>query len=109
MYYEVRWDFAADGRLSDLVRCMDETVVPLHVEMGVEVVATFVDHAGGAYVWLRRFAGDVEKEEALSRVHGDGRWQTDVLPSLRPLLSSQPATTVRLEPTPRSPLATDSC
>jgi hypothetical protein len=41
MFYEIRTEHARPGRGPELARYMDETVIPLHQEMGMHVVGAF--------------------------------------------------------------------
>jgi hypothetical protein len=103
MFYEIRTERARAGRGTEMARYMDETVIPLHQDMGMHVVGAFtVADDEDAFVWIRRFEDDADRERVLAAVHGDSRCATvaDTLSAL----SGGTASTVRLEPAPRSGL-----
>ncbi|GHB91083.1 MULTISPECIES: NIPSNAP family protein [Streptomyces] len=103
MFYEIRTERARAGHGAELARYMDETVVPLHQEMGMHVVGVFtVADDEDAFVWIRRFEDAADQERVLAAVHGDPRCTT-VVDTLS-ALSGGPASMVRLEPAPRSAL-----
>ncbi|MFF3485470.1 NIPSNAP family protein [Streptomyces sp. NPDC002701] len=103
MFYEIRTERARPGHGTELARYMDETVIPLHQEMGMRVVGAFTAADDeDAFVWIRRFEDAADRERVLAAVHGHPG-----CPSLvddLSALSDGPASTVRLEPTPRSGL-----
>ncbi len=103
MFYEIRTERARVGRGTELARYMDETVVPLHQERGMRVVGAFtVADDEDAFVWIRRFEDAADRERVLAAVHGDPRCAA-VVDTLS-ALSGGTASTVRLEPAPRSGL-----
>jgi hypothetical protein len=104
MFYELRRETAVPGKGKELARCMDTEVIPLHQSNGMTVVASFIDaDDADAFIWIRRFGGDEEREAIVERVHADSRWGSTVGPAVLPLLAAE-AATVRLLPTPGSAL-----
>ncbi|MGW3991935.1 NIPSNAP family protein [Amycolatopsis sp. NPDC004772] len=98
MFYEIRTEHARPGRGRELARYLDETVIPLHRERGMEVVGSFtVAGDEDAVVWIRRFAGDADRERILDAVHRDPRCAA--LAETVAALTGEPASTVRLVPT----------
>ncbi len=103
MFYEIRTEHARAGRGTELARYMDETVIPLHQEMGMHVVGAFtVVGDEDAFVWIRRFEDAADREHVLDAVHHDPRCagMIDTVSALVGRIES----TVRLEPTPGSGL-----
>ncbi|WP_220126851.1 hypothetical protein [Actinomadura madurae] len=84
---------------------MDEQVIPLHEASGMVVAGAFTD-AGDedAFVWIRRFSSDAEREEIVERVHRDPLFESAIRPRLGELMAGE-AVTVRLAPTAHSRLA----
>ena len=102
MYYEIRFERAKPGRGSDLARWMDEIVIPIHAEAGMEVVGSFVDRDDEErFVWIRRFASDEERERVVDAAHAHPRFATDIEPAASELFDGE-AETTRLIPTPGS-------
>jgi hypothetical protein len=99
MYYEIRRERAKSGRGPDLVRWMDEVVIPIHAEAGMDVVGSFVDRDDEeAFIWIRRFASDDERERVVEAAHDHPRFATDIEPAVGELLDGE-AETTRLIPT----------
>lgn len=74
MFYEIRTEHARPGRGAELAGYMDETVIPLHQELGMHVVGAFtVIGDEDAFVWIRRFEDATDRERVLKAVHGDPR------------------------------------
>lgn len=58
----------------ELAQYMDETVIPLHQEMGMIVVGSFtVVDDEDSFVWIRRFEDTADRERVLEAVHGHPR------------------------------------
>jgi hypothetical protein len=100
MYYEIRRERAKPGRGADLARWMDEVVIPVHLEAGMDVVGSFVDRNDEEeFVWIRRFADDEERERTVEAAHAHPRFATDIEPAASELFDRE-AETTRLIPTP---------
>jgi hypothetical protein len=103
MFYEIRTEHARPGRGAELARYLDETVIPLHQELGMRVVGSFtVDGDEDAVVWIRRFEDDADRRRTLDAVHQDPRCAP--LVATVSALTSDPAATIRLVPTAGSAL-----
>jgi hypothetical protein len=103
MFYEIRTEHARAGRGAELARYMDETVVPLHQEMGMHVVGTFtVLGDEDAFVWIRRFEDAADRDHVLDAVHRDPRC-AGMIDAVSALVDRSESV-VRLEPTPGSGL-----
>jgi hypothetical protein len=104
MYYEIRRERAKPGRGPDLVRWMDEVVIPIHIEAGMDVVGSFVDRDDeDGFVWIRRFASDEERERVVEAAHNHPRFATDIAPAASELFDGE-AETMRLIPTRIDPV-----
>ena len=98
MYYEIRFERATPGRGSDLARWMDEIVIPIHAEVGMDVVASFLDRDDpDRFVWIRRFASDEERERIVDAAHDHPRFATEIEPVANELFADE-AETTRLIP-----------
>jgi hypothetical protein len=103
MFYEIRTEHARPGRGPELARYMDETVIPLHQEMGMHVVGAFtVIGDEDAFVWVRRFEDASDRDRVLDAVHRDSRCAS-VIETVSALVG-RAESAVRLEPTPGSGL-----
>lgn len=103
MFYEIRTEHARAGRGAELAGYMDETVIPLHREMGMHVVGSFtVAGDEDAFVWIRRFEDAADRERILDAVHRHPR--CPAVADTVSALTGETASTVRLEPTAGSRL-----
>jgi hypothetical protein len=103
MFYEIRTEHARAGRGAELARYMDDTVIPLHQEMGMHVVGAFtVIGDEDAFVWIRRFEDAADRERVLDAVHRHPRCAG--LSETVSALVDRAESTVRVEPTPASRL-----
>lgn len=104
MFYEIRREKAVPGRGKDLARWMDEWVIPVHEACGMSVVGAFTDTDDDeAFVWIRRFQDEKQRETVIARVHQDPVFRAEIRPRLGDFLAGV-AVTVRLVPTVRSKL-----
>ncbi|MEV5897503.1 NIPSNAP family protein [Nonomuraea fuscirosea] len=103
MFYEIRTEHARPGRGAELASYMDETVIPLHQELGMHVVGAFtVVGDEDAFVWIRRFEDTADRERVLKAVHGDPRC-AGVAETVAELTDGTESM-IRLEPAPGSAL-----
>lgn len=103
MFYEIRTEYARPGRGAELASYMDETVIPLHREMGMNVMGAFtVIGDEDTFVWIRRFEDAADRERILDAVHQHPRCAAVV--DTFSALVGRTESTVRLEPTPGSEL-----
>jgi hypothetical protein len=103
MFYEIRTEYARPGCGAGLAGYMDETVIPLHRELGMTVVGAFtVIDDEDTFVWIRRFEDPADRERILDAVHQDPRCAAVV--DTFSALVGRTESTVRLAPTPGSDL-----
>lgn len=105
MWFEIRRETAHPGRGAELARWMEEQVIPLHQAGGMIVVGSFLDpDDADAFVWIRRFQDDHERQTVVERVHQDPEFESAVGARARELLAGEGVTT-RLVPTAGSALS----
>jgi hypothetical protein len=103
MFYEIRTEHARPGLGTELAHYMDQEVIPLHQEMGMNVVGAFtMTGDDDTFVWIRRFENAADREHILDAVHQHPRCAAMV--DTVSALSDGNESTVRLEPTPGSRL-----
>ncbi|MEV4320289.1 NIPSNAP family protein [Actinocrispum sp. NPDC049592] len=103
MFYEIRTEHARTGRGPELARYMDETVIPLHQEMGMQVVGSFiVIGEEDSFVWIRRFEDTADRERVLNAVHQHPG--CTAMANVVSALTGENESTIRLEPTAGSML-----
>jgi NIPSNAP len=105
MQYELRQYWAKPGRRAELVRMMDHDILPFQVSCGVDVVASFVAaEDSDAYVWIRRWSSDEQRERVIAAVYDSTRWTDELMPAVRALISRERTIVTMLDPTAGSPL-----
>jgi hypothetical protein len=103
MFYEIRTEYARPGCGTGLASYMDETVIPLHRELGMTVVGAFtVIGDEDSFVWIRRFEDATDRERVVDAVHQHPRFAAVV--DTFSALVGRTESTVRLEPTSGSEL-----
>ena len=103
MFYEIRTEYARPGCGTGLATYMDETVIPLHREVGMTVVGAFtVVGDEDTFVWIRRFTDAADRELVVAAVHRDPRFAA--VADTFAALVGRTASTVHLTPTPGSEL-----
>jgi hypothetical protein len=103
MFYEIRTEHARSGHGAELARYLDETVIPLHRERGMDVVGSFtVLGDEDTFVWIRRFEDAADRERVLAAIHQDPRCAP--MAETVAALTSGTAATLRLAPTAGSVL-----
>jgi exosome complex RNA-binding protein Csl4 len=104
VFYEIRRETAVPGRGKELARWMDEQIIPVHEANGMVVVGAFIDTEDeDAFVWIRKFRDEEQREEVVARVHQDPVFESEIRPRLERIRAGD-AVTVRLAPTASSKL-----
>ena len=104
-FYEIRRYRAHPGRRADLVRVMEDQVLPFMTEKGMDVTASFIDEQDpDAYVWIRRFAHEQDRVARCAAVYEHPRWSAEIGPAVLALMDASAAVVTRAVPTSASPL-----
>jgi quinol monooxygenase YgiN len=105
MLYELRQYWAKPGRRDELVELMEQRILPMQIAGGVDLVASFVSADDpDAYVWIRRWEDDEQRERISASVYGSSEWTDELLPRVRELMQRDRTTVTLLTPTQISPL-----
>lgn len=74
--YELRQYRTFPGRRDDLVRLMEEEVIPFQRQCGIDVVGTFIAADDpDLYVWIRRFNDFESRDRITKAIYGSDRWK----------------------------------
>lgn len=105
MFYEIRRYQIRPGRRDEWVRFMEDVVIPFQQSKGMAVTASFIDEEDDdAYVWIRRFEDEAQREALYAAVYDSDGWKNDVGPAVHELLIAEKTVVTRVVPTPASPL-----
>jgi hypothetical protein len=106
MLFELRQYRVRPGCRDELVRLMEEVVIPFQVSKGMVVVGSFVAvEDPELYVWIRRFHDEEERQRLYTAVYESQRWKEEIAPLIGPLLDRERMVVTQLRPTPRSVIA----
>ena len=102
-FYELRQYKVRPGKMDEWVKIMAEEIIPFQVSKGMVVVGSFTaDEDPDAYVWIRRFENDLERERLYAAVYESDHWKTEIAPRISEMLDRPKIVVTRLSPTPRS-------
>lgn len=100
MFFELRQYGAKPGMRDELVKVVEEDVIPYQVSKGMVVVGSCVsleDEAG--YVWIRRFEGDEDKARLYKAVYESDHWKQVIAPKVGASLDREAIKVTRIAPT----------
>jgi hypothetical protein len=105
MLFELRQYTATPGNRDSLVKMMEEEVIPMQTAAGMVILGSFIgEEDANAYVWIRRFRDEKERERLYEAVYQSAKWKEDIGPRIMPLLDRETIKVTRLLATPRSPI-----
>lgn len=103
MLFELRQYTTHPGRRAEWVDFMEEVIIPFQVSKGMVIVGSFIgEEDDDAYVWLRRFDDEAQREQLYAAVYESPEWTDDIAPRAGELLKREEIRVTRLVPTPRS-------
>ena len=103
MLYELRQYWTQPGRRDDWVSFMEEVIIPFQVSKGMVIVGSFVQEDDPeAYVWLRRFDDEEQREALYEAVYQSDEWVGSIAPSIPDMLKREEIKVTRLVPTGKS-------
>lgn len=103
MFFELRQYGAKPGKRDDLVKLMEEIVIPFQTSKGMTIVGSFVSlEDETSYVWIRRFDSDDEKTRLYKDVYESDHWKQVIAPQVGETLDRETIKVTRVTPTPVS-------
>jgi NIPSNAP len=104
-FYELRQYHVRPGRMDEWVRIMEEEIIPFQVSKGMVICGSFRGETDeSAYVWIRRFDSEAQREAQYKAVYETDHWKTKIAPRVPECLDREKMVITRLMPTPRSPV-----
>lgn len=105
MFYEFRRYQARPGQRDELVKYMEETVIPFQISEGMDVTGSFVDEKDpDIYIWIRRFEHEQQREELYAKVYQSDEWKNQMMAVIDNLFIREKIAVTRMVPTPTSAL-----
>ena len=105
MLFELRQYQALPGKRDELVKIMEEDVIPFQVGHGMVIVGSFTgEENDNLYVWIRRFDDEAQRETQYEAVYQSDFWRNEVSPKIGEVLDRESISVTRMNPTPLSVL-----
>jgi hypothetical protein len=105
MLFELRQYQSTPGNRANLVRIMEEEIIPFQVSKGMVILGSFVgEEDEDTYVWIRRFTDEAQRLALYDAVYQSDHWKQEIAPRIAGLLIREAIKVTRLTPTPKSPL-----
>jgi hypothetical protein len=104
-FYELRQYHVRPGKMAQWVKLMEEEIIPFQVARGMVICGSFRGETDdSAYVWLRRFDSEAEREALYKAVYDTDEWKTRIAPHIPDLLDREKMVVTRIVPTAKSTL-----
>jgi hypothetical protein len=102
-FYELRQYHVRPGRMDEWVRIMEEQIIPFQVAKGMVICGSFRGETDdSAYVWIRRFDSEAQREALYKAVYETDHWKTKIAPQIPECLDREKMVITRIVPTPKS-------
>ena len=103
-FYELRQYKVRPGKIDEWVKIMEEEIIPFQTSKGMVICGSFRGETDdSAYVWLRRFESEAQREELYKAVYDSDHWKTRIAPRVPECLDREKMVVTRILPTRRSP------
>ena len=80
-FYELRQYFVRPGKMDEWVKIMEEEIIPFQVSKGMVICGSFRGETDeSAYIWIRRFNSEAEREAQYKAVYETDHWKTKIAP-----------------------------
>jgi hypothetical protein len=102
-FYELRQYKVLPGKMDEWVKIMEEEIIPFQVSKGMVICGSFRGETDdSAYVWLRRFESEAEREALYKAVYDTDHWKTKIAPRVPQCLDRAAMVVTRIVPTAKS-------
>ena len=83
-FYELRQYFVRPGKMDEWVKIMEEEIIPFQVSKGMVICGSFRGETDdSAYIWIRRFNSEAEREAQYKAVYETDHWKTKITRACR--------------------------
>jgi len=104
MFYELRQYRLRPGTRDRWVALMHERIVPFQKRQGMVIVGCFtVPDDPDAFVWIRRFDDEVQRQQQYDAVYKSTEWLETIKPQIDEMLIRELMQVTLLEPTGNYP------
>lgn len=102
-FYELRQYKVLPGKMDAWVEIMEKTIIPFQVAQGMVICGSFRGETDEtAYIWLRRFESEAERERLYRAVYESNTWKNEIAPKIQGYVDREGNVIQRIVPTKRS-------
>jgi NIPSNAP len=102
-FYELRQYKVLPGKIEEWVKIMEEEIIPFQVSKGMVITGSYRGETDdSAYVWMRRFENEGEREALYKAVYDSDYWKSKIGPQVPQYLDRSAMVVTRIVPTPKS-------
>ena len=102
-FYELRQYHVRPDKMNEWLKIMEEEIIPFQVSKGMVICGSFRGETDdSAYVWLRRFESEAEREVLYKAVYETDYWKTKIAPRVPDCLDRAAMVVTRIIPTAKS-------
>jgi hypothetical protein len=102
-FYELRQYKVRPGMLDGWIKIMEEEIIPFQISKGMVICGSFRGETDeSAYIWLRRFESEAQREALYKAVYEMEYWKTEIAPRVPEYLDRSGMVITRIIPTPKS-------
>jgi hypothetical protein len=102
-FYELRQYKVLPSKMDEWVKIMEEEIIPFQTSKGMVICGSFRGETDdSAYVWLRRFESEAQREQLYRAVYDSDHWKTTIAPRVPACLDRSAMVVTRIVPTPKS-------
>ena len=102
-FYELRQYKVLPGKMDAFVRLMEDEIIPFQVSKCMVICGMFRGETDAtAYVWLRRFESEAQREALYKAVYESDSWKNDMSPRIPEYLDRSGTVVTRIVPTAKS-------
>jgi len=103
MLFELRQYRMRPGQRDNWVRLFEDEIVPFQTSKGMQIVGSWAGEGDSdAFIWVRRFESEAERERLYKEVYESDHWKTKIAPRTPDLLDREKMVVTRMNPTPKS-------
>lgn len=103
--FELRQYKLKPGKMAAWLALMEGEVVPFITSIGMVMTASFRgEEDDSAYIWIRRFENEAERERLYEAVYESDHWKNELSPKVGELIEREASHIQRMTPTRLSPM-----
>ena len=101
-FYELRRYEIRPGKMDEWLEMMENEIIPMQTARGMVIAGSFRVEGEDAYVWIRRFENEAERERLYEAVYKSDLWLEKLTDRVGACINRDTIQVTRIEPTSRS-------